>query len=505
MNFQHEIGKLLSPCSTEPSLKDRQAIAYTRAGIVKTVTYHQLEEIVLRAQAALATTGVQPGDTVVACSANSAELVATLFAAWALGALAIPVDYRVTPAELANITEAVSARALFLADDAREISASLPIIEAGTLADLQPAERTTCRHKPDTPALAILTSGSTGRPKAAVHDLGSLLQNVLELSEIFKLSRDTSALLPLPVSHIFGLEVLLATLCAGGTVIFSGFRGEEFIEQIRRFRPTFVVGVPTIYSIITAAEALPEELKSVETYLSGGAPLPESLAQEFKSKTGRQIIQGYGLTETKIVTVNLAGPVLSIGQPVPSATIEILSTAGTAVGDRWQGEIVVSGPMLMKGYLGQTEETAKSLRGGRFFTGDIGYMENGNLYISGRSKELIIVAGTNVFPFDVESVLRQHPQVHEVAIVGVPHTRLGQAVKAVVVVGPGPLSEGLCAGGQQLRRAESELKADLRRFCRDKLKREMQPMLWEFRPVSCPLPKTLTGKIDKKQLASTTT
>jgi acyl-CoA synthetase (AMP-forming)/AMP-acid ligase II len=154
----------------------------------------------------------------------------------------------------------------------------------------------------------------------------------------------------------------------------------------------------------------------------------------------------------------------------------------------------------MKGYLNQPEATEQVLHRGHYHTGDIGYLRDGLLYISGRSKEMIIVAGNKVFPAEVEAVLRQHRLAHEVAVLGVPHRKLGQLVKAVIVVKSGELCDLLCGDDSMRKQAKEELTARFREFCQQNLKRELRPMEWEFRPISCPLPKTLTGKIDKKQL-----
>jgi long-chain acyl-CoA synthetase len=147
--------------------------------------------------------------------------------------------------------------------------------------------------------------------------------------------------------------------------------------------------------------------------------------------------------------------------------------------------------------------TKTVLHDGHYHTGDLGYVKDGYLFISGRDKEMINVAGNKVFPTEVEDYLRQHQLVKEVAVFGVPHYKLGQIVKAVVVIKEGDLNTRFEAGEEQAKEAKRELTESLKSFCKEKLKRELRPMEWEFRPASNPLPKSNNGKVDKKQLQQT--
>ncbi|MBI4533108.1 MAG: long-chain fatty acid--CoA ligase, partial [Candidatus Melainabacteria bacterium] len=339
-----------------------------------------------------------------------------------------------------------------------------------------------------------------GVPKGAVHDLGSLVQNVWELGEEFGLSETDSAFLPLPLSHIFGMVALLAGFLFRGVTVLSEFSPAYFWDSILRLRATMVVGVPTMYSALVNMSPLPTSQIPVQFYLSGGAPLPNSLAREFKTRFGKQVIEGYGTTETKIISFNADGPIGSVGRPLPSVRIDIVDENDQVLSEAAQGEIRVTSPNLMQTYLNQPEATRAVLHEGHYHTGDIGYLKDGFLFISGRSKDMIIVAGNKVFPAEVESVLRQSPLVSEVAVFGVPHRKLGQLVKAAVVVKPGELCDLLCGDVEAQKVGRQELLLQFKAFCKQHLKRELRPMEWEFRPSSCPLPKTFTGKIDKKQL-----
>jgi long-chain acyl-CoA synthetase len=308
-------------------------------------------------------------------------------------------------------------------------------------------------------------------------------------------------LLPLPVSHVFGLEVTLAALVYGGAVCFADFIPADFAAVIARIKPSMVVGVPTIYGALVAMPVGNSLFENSDMAFCGGAPLPASLAEEFHKKFGKRIIQGYGTTETKIISVNADGPVESIGRPVPSTRIEIVDNNENVLPEGETGELRISGPTLMMGYLNQPEATATVLHDGHYHTGDIGHIKDGYVFISGRSKEMIIVAGNKIFPSEVEDVLRQNPLAAEVAVVGVAHSRLGQLVKAIIVVPPGEYSDKLTGSDPaQVKATRDELESNFRETAKNSLKRELRPMAYEFRASSDPLPKTHTGKIDKKQL-----
>jgi long-chain acyl-CoA synthetase len=243
------------------------------------------------------------------------------------------------------------------------------------------------------------------------------------------------------------------------------------------------------------------DMSGAHLILCGGAPLPLSLAADFEKRFGKRINNGYGSTESKIMAVNMSGPVESVGKIAPSTKVEIRDGQGKALPEGESGEIVICGPILMKGYFGQPEATKAVLENNSYKTGDHGYMKDGYLYINGRAKEMIIVAGNKVFPSEVEDVLRRNTTVKEVAVIGVPHSKLGQMVKAIVVIVDGEWSDKLAGGDDSKAEARKSLKEMMKDFCNQNLKRELRPMDWDFRPASQPLPKTSSGKVDKKQMS----
>ena len=181
-------------------------------------------------------------------------------------------------------------------------------------------------------------------------------------------------------------------------------------------------------------------------------------------------------------------------------TVEIVDENDKVLSEGETGEITISGSNLMLAYVDNPEATAKAVRNGRYYTGDLGHIQDRQIFISGRAKEMIVVAGNKVFPAEVEDVLLNHPNAAEVAVVGVPHKSLGQTVKAIIVIKDKKLSEQLQEGGDAKKAARQELIAQFKDYSRDNLKRELRPMEWDFRAVGDFLPKTLSGKVDKKKL-----
>jgi long-chain acyl-CoA synthetase len=339
-------------------------------------------------------------------------------------------------------------------------------------------------------------------PKGAVHDFPSLLINLGELGDAAGMDELTKCLLPLPLSHIFGLEVMGVALIFGGTLVFSELEPSRFLGALNRNQPQVVAGVPTLYATLLHAPPGAVDLKAARVLLSGGAPLPVALASEFEARFHKRLNNGYGSTESKIIALNIDGPVESVGRPVPSTKIRIVDGEGKNLSEGQEGEIVIDSRILMQGYLDQPDKSAEVLTGEGYKTGDIGFLKDGYIFISGRAKEMIVVAGNKVFPNEVEQVLMKHPAVDEVAITGQDHSKLGQIVKATIVLSKGELNEKLAAAtdDEAKKTVREELVANFKEFSKENLKRELRPMVWEFRPNAQPLPKLRSGKIDKKQL-----
>lgn len=506
---EQAIERIFRPASSRPEQKNELAMVQACGGEHREVTYAQFEQLIADAKATIKDAGVVSGDRVVICAENSPELAACLAACWELDAISVPVDVRVTVQELANIVKMLGAR-VWLGSSKHNSnfkqSASEAVGDAVKVLDFKEGFKEghseTIDFKTinfDSPAFIILTSGTTGMPKGAVHSLNSLVTNILELGEMAGIDDTMYGVLPLPLSHIFGLEVLWVAVTLGTTLVFSELTPTSFIQCVAKYKPHVVAGVPTLYgALVASGETL--DLSRSKLLLSGGAPLPSSLAEEFEKKFGKRINNGYGSTESMIVALNQDGPIESVGKIVPSAKIDIVNDKDEPLAEGEVGEIRITGPMLMKKYLNHEEDTKKVLHDGHYHTGDMGFFKDGRLYISGRTKEMVIVAGYKVFPVEVEDALRKNPLVKEVAVIGQPHRQLGQIVKAVLVLNEGDLSTKLEGSPEDKKEARQQLIAQFKEYCKENLRRELRPMEWEFQPASKPLPKTGTGKVDKKKL-----
>ncbi len=490
--------------------KERTAIAQPKDGAERSVSYPEFYKLVSGCEKFFQKRGLEKGDRVVMLSPNCIELVAAIIASWRLELLAVPVDFRMTAAEAANVGNSLKAELILVSPqfpDVEKLKESFATSEKLVMldqleSDSDGAASSSARTstKLDFDALMILTSGTTGVPKGAVHDLRSLIENLKELGQLASLDSETFALLPLPVSHIFGLEVVCACLMYGSTIVFCELEPSKFIASINKYRPQILAGVPTMYGALLGAPEGALNLERARILLSGGAPLPVSLAEEFERKYKKRINNGYGSTESKIIALNLDGPIESIGRPVPSVKVKIINADGAILPEGQEGEIIIDSPHLMKGYLGQPEKTAEVLSAEGYKTGDIGYIKDGYVFISGRAKEMIVVAGNKVFPSEVEEVLLRNPLVREVAVTGPDHKKLGQIVKATIVISDDELSKQLSGSDESKKAAREQILKDLKQFCQENLKRELRPMEWNLRPSDQALPKTRSGKVDKKAL-----
>ncbi|MGZ0086638.1 long-chain-fatty-acid--CoA ligase [Caldibacillus thermoamylovorans] len=342
-------------------------------------------------------------------------------------------------------------------------------------------------------ALLQYTGGTTGRPKAAMLTHRNLIANTLMCAHwVYKCEKGKETVLGvLPFFHVYGMTTVmnLSVMMASKMVLLPRFDVKQTLKTIERTRPTMFPGAPTMYIALLNDPDLPKyDLSSINVCISGSAPLPVEVQEQFERATGGKLIEGYGLTEASPVTHSnflwdgerVKG---SIGVPWPDTEAKIISLeTGEEVPPGEIGELVVRGPQVMKGYWNQPEETAQVLRDGWLYTGDIGYMdERGYFYIVDRKKDIIIASGYNIYPREVEEALYQHPKVQEAAVIGVPDPYRGETVKAFVVFKAGETC------------SEQELDA----FMRERLAAYKVPRLYEFRSE---LPKTAVGKILRRTL-----
>jgi long-chain acyl-CoA synthetase len=336
----------------------------------------------------------------------------------------------------------------------------------------------------------LYTSGTTGTPKGAeLTHVNLLLNAALVVPRLIPITRDDVALGALPLFHSFGQTCIQNAVIAGAAsfTLLPRFTAEQTFEIIERDRVSVFAGVPSMYFALLHHESeRTYDLSSLRFCLSGGAPMPVEVMHAFEGRFGIPILEGYGLSETSPVTsfnvLDRPRKPGSIGYPVWGVEMAIADPEGGLLGDEERGEIVIRGHNVMKGYFRRPEETAASLRGGWFHTGDVGIRDAEGCYrIVDRVKDMILRGGFNVYPREVEEVLYTHPSVAEVAVIGVPNEEHGEEVKAVIALKP----------GQSL--TEKEVIA----FCKERLAAYKYPRIVEF--VSA-LPKGPTGKILKREL-----
>ncbi|MEI6556921.1 MAG: long-chain fatty acid--CoA ligase [Rhodospirillaceae bacterium] len=342
-------------------------------------------------------------------------------------------------------------------------------------------------------AVLQYTGGTTGTPKGAMLTHANLTTNARQCVLWFPKARpgEERMLAVLPFFHVFAMTVALnAALMLGAEILLvPRFELDDLLDLIDQKKPTLFPAVPTIFSAINNhPECADHDLTSIRFCISGGAPLPGEVRRQFEAHTGCIVIEGYGLSESSpvacITPIAGASQPDSVGLPVPGTVIEIVSLTDDEVvlppGER--GEVCIRGPQVMKGYWNRPEDTARTLKGGRLHTGDIGIMDaNGFTAIVDRIKDLIIAGGFNVYPRTVEEAIYLHPEVEEVVVAGIPDAYRGQTVKAYIKrAGDSALDEtGLLA------------------FLKDKLSPIEMPKKIEFRDS---LPRTLIGKLSRKDL-----
>ncbi len=342
--------------------------------------------------------------------------------------------------------------------------ADSPMPGVKTLNDLihnQPMTFETVQCRPDDTAIVIYTSGTTGRPKGAELTHSNLLMNCMVSSRLFEFQPDDRTLIVLPMFHSFGVSMMNSTLLNGGTmVLLPRFDTATVLHIFVKERVSIFGGVPTMYwELLNYQNAAVDFVKIRERLrlcISGGASLPVEVLRGFEEKYQVKILEGYGLSETS-PTATFNRPdrerkVGSIGLPIWGVEVKVVDDEMNDLPVGKEGEIVIRGHNVMKGYYKRDEANEEAFKGGWFHSGDIGKMDaEGYFYIVDRKKDMIIRGGFNVYPREVEEVLMTHPDVSLVAVIGVPSEVHGEEVKAYVVpqTGAKPAPEALIAWSKE--------------------------------------------------------
>jgi long-chain acyl-CoA synthetase len=347
---------------------------------------------------------------------------------------------------------------------------------------------------PDDVALLQYTGGTTGLSKGVMLTHTNLNANAAQINAwLPDLEPGREVILAvLPFFHSYGMTtcLTLGMRIGAAIVLLPRFELKRVFDAIDKYRPTVFPGVPTMYvAINNSPDATKHDLSSIKACVSGAAPLPLEVSEEFERLSGGRLVEGYGLTEASPVTH--ANPVYgkrkigTIGLPLPNTVARVLDpedlTRTMPVGEK--GELAVKGPQVMKGYWNRQDETAAVLLdGGWLLTGDMATMdEEGYFAIVDRKKDLIIAGGYNIYPREVEEVLYEHPKIKEACVAGVPHAYMGEVVKAYVV-----LRDGAEATSDELRTWAKE------RLASYKVPREIE--------IRDELPKTMIGKVLRRKL-----
>jgi long-chain acyl-CoA synthetase len=342
-------------------------------------------------------------------------------------------------------------------------------------------------------ALLQYTGGTTGIAKGAALSHANVDINAQQVALWFGSHPEASvrSLGILPLFHAFAMTCVMNwSLCAGAEmVLVPRFQPEALLKLIEKKKPTAFCAVPTLFTALSNTPGIDKyDLSSIKMIISGGAPLPMEVRQDFERRTGARIVEGYGLSESSPVTCvnppSTGGKIGSIGLPVPATVCEVISIedGNTVLPPGETGELTFSGPQVMMGYWNRPDATAEAIRNGRLHTGDVGRIdEDGYVFITDRLKEMIIASGFKIYPRNVEEAIYTNHAVKECAVIGVGDRYRGQTVKAVIA----------------LKEGETLTAEELTKFLEDKLSPIEMPKIIEFR---AELPKTAVGKIQKKVL-----
>jgi long-chain acyl-CoA synthetase len=396
------------------------------------MTWAELEGRIDAVAAGLAAHGLVAGHRVAICGPNSIEFVVAYFATLRAGYVAVPINPESTATELRALINDCGARVLFTAArQPLEDMHQIPLTAAG-LDELSDVAALPLGSPRDPEALAVLlyTAGTSGEPKAAMLSHRALLSHLRSVASFEILDRESVVLALLPLFHVFGLNAVLGSWAASGArlVIMDGFDG--FADALAAEHITNVPLAPPVLARILDDERALGALGSVTTVVSGAAPLPVDLRDQFTADTGLRVEQGYGLTEAAPgVSATLGGAVLGhghVGRPLPGVEVRI----GDGTEPTEPGEIWIRGDNLFSGYWPDGRGGPGEF--GWFPTGDIGYLLDGELFLVDRARELIIVNGFNVYPAEVEEAIGELPGVDSVAVVGRADRRTGEQVVAFV-------------------------------------------------------------------------
>ena len=432
------------------------------------ITYAQFDAIAGKIATALVSHGVQPGDRVALSCPNLPFFPLVYYGAQKAGAVVVPLNVLLKSREVKYHLEDSGAKFYFCFEGTPDLPMGhegikafhqvdscenmvmmclaenqlnfegLPTMSA-FIRDAAPIQDYVARASDDS-AVILYTSGTTGLAKGAELTQSNIITNALVAQNIIGLNSDDINMATLPLFHTFGQTVNMNTtvLCGGTMLLVPRFEPGTVLRLIEKHKVTIFAGVPTMYIALlhTKQDA---DIRSLKVGVSGGASMPGEVIKNFEKKFGVPILEGYGLSETSpIVCFNHLDAerfVGSVGQAIQGVEVRLVNLEDNPVETGEEGEIIVRGHNVMKGYINRPEETTSAMKNGWFYTGDIARQDElGNIFIVDRVKDMIIRGGFNVYPREVEEVFMTHPAVSMVAVIGIPHEEYGEEIKAYVVL-----------------------------------------------------------------------
>lgn len=476
----------------------------------RVMTNFELQKNSRKLASALRGMGVKRGDRVIIQTPNCPEVLEAFGACWRIGAAIVPINYLMSDDEIAYIYRDSGAKtaissAAFL-PRVRAAQAKAPEMKTVILVDKEAPEGTIAYHdliaaenedhsfadmKEDELAALIYTAGTTGNSKGVMHTHQSLYANAKMQYESMPFPDGMVYVSVLPLCHSFGIATINNGMFRSATtILLDSFDIELILSSIARYKANLLVAVPTMYVyLLLYPEPKKYDVSSMKYWICGSAPLALETWKKFKEIYGGEICEGWGLTEAG--ANNATNPIHglkkvgSIGIPMKGTEMKIIDDEGKFLPQGQQGEIVIRGPQIMKGYWNKPEETAQAIRDGWLHTGDVGFEDkDGYFWITDRKKDLIIKGGENISPRTIEEALFAHPKVSEAAVVGMKDDVYGENIKAFVVLNPG-----------QTATAEEIIE-----YCKKTLTTFLAPQEVVFINA---LPKSLVGKVLKKELRKT--
>jgi long-chain acyl-CoA synthetase len=477
---------------------DKKAIIFGN----KSYAYSEMNRIIGQTAAYLLELGISKGDRISLYMPNSPEWIIFYYGAARIGAISVCVPSAYKKDEMKQVVKDSRSCMIVTSDALRSQlpeSEVIPLVSRTIVVEHDQTFQSILRGDSryglnaavsttgDDTCAILLTGGTTGIPKGAMLTHRNLLYAAQNVGFHERMVPEDVGVCFMPLNHVFAqCHIMHTYFCGCGTlVVFPGFDMDKVVSAVIEHKVTRFYAVPTIFIRILNNPDSRKQLKNLNYAFSGGTSMPAEVVRQWVSAFGIPIHEAYGMTEAaSIVTFNhlFRHKIGSIGMPAGIIELKVVDADDREVKQGDQGEIILRGPNIMKGYFDQPEETATALRNGWFHSGDVGvFDEEGYLYIVDRIKDIIITGGENVYPKEVEDLLHQHKAVNECGVVGLPHHEYGEAVTAFVTLKPGVTTD----------------ERTLIDFCKERMARYKVPKAIHF---VADLPKTPQGKILRREL-----